>query len=167
MILDMTCGYRSMWFQKQDKGTIYLDKRNLEKHRTPDNRFLEVRPTVQADNRCLPFKDDVFNLVLFDPPHIITDSFPQTNLTIKYGYLRKNSFVKDFLYAIREGFRVLKNNSFLILKWNTTNKTLRQILSICPVPPLFGTQVKSNYKNETWFLVFRKENVENYTDTLG
>lgn len=48
MILDMTCGAKSTWFNKHPKDTVFLDKR-VERLTLCDDREIEVKPDVQAD----------------------------------------------------------------------------------------------------------------------
>lgn len=72
-ILDMTCGMRSIWFDKNHPEAIYFDKRNEEFYlafgRNKTNlRHCEVHPDVQGDFTNLPFPDESFSLVVFDPP---------------------------------------------------------------------------------------------------
>ena len=75
MILDVTCGDRTIWFQKNEPHTIYCDKRDEEWEgdfgRNKDkHRHLRIHPDIQCDFTCLPFEDNSFELVVFDPPHI-------------------------------------------------------------------------------------------------
>ena len=74
-ILDMTCGGRSIWFQKNHPNTIFFDRRDVEYEQTfgsnPSARHIRVHPDVMGDFRELPFEDNTFNLVVFDPPHIV------------------------------------------------------------------------------------------------
>ena len=74
-ILDMTCGGRSIWFQKNHPNTIFFDRRDVEYEQTfgsnPSARHIRVHPDVMGDFRELPFDDNTFNLVVFDPPHIV------------------------------------------------------------------------------------------------
>ena len=80
LILDVTCGDRTIWFQKQEPHTIYCDKRReefegdfgtiLNKDGKKKHRHLVIDPDVQCDFTQLPFEDESFQLVVFDPPHI-------------------------------------------------------------------------------------------------
>lgn len=74
-ILDMTCGARTMWFDKNEPHTIYCDKRKETYYNVwgsdKAERKLIVNPDVQCDFTELPFPDNSFSLVLFDPPHLI------------------------------------------------------------------------------------------------
>ena len=72
-ILDMTCGTRSIWFDKNHPAAIYCDKRDesyqMEFGRTRSSlRTCDVHPDVVCDFTNLPFEDNTFSLVVFDPP---------------------------------------------------------------------------------------------------
>ena len=72
LILDMTCGGRSIWFNKEHPNCIYFDRRDEEYEQTfgtdPSERHIKVHPDVLGDFRDLPFEDNTFSLVVFDPP---------------------------------------------------------------------------------------------------
>ena len=68
-ILDMCCGSRMFWFDKQDARAVFVDIR-AEQHTLCDGRSLVINPDVIADFRALPFADATFPVVVFDPPHL-------------------------------------------------------------------------------------------------
>ena len=72
-ILDVTCGGKSIWFNKNHPNAIYADKRT--EHITNIWKSGEhtcfVHPDVMCDFTDLPFDDNQFALVVFDPPHLI------------------------------------------------------------------------------------------------
>ena len=152
MILDATCGLREMWFQKDDPDTIYLDRRKgaiSSKWRQYGGNKI-IRVTVQADNRYLPFRNETFSLVVYDPPHHVRDA--DGTYQDLYGKLSGKTWIKDIWTASRELFRVLKIGGFLILKWSESSKKVRRVVALFPSPPLFGTKSKSH----TYWIVFRK-----------
>ena len=90
-ILDVTCGGRSIWFNKQHPLALYCDKREVEYEQTfgkaqPATRHIRVHPDVIADFTDLPFEDNTFHLVVFDPPHIVSENGNNRWLTKAYGY---------------------------------------------------------------------------------
>lgn len=114
-----------------------------------DNRKLEVNPDIVADFRDMPFEDESFYLVVFDPPHLLRagdDSW----LAKKYGKLTDN-WKTDIKQGFEECMRVLKTNGTLIFKWNEDQIKLREILDVIKVKPLFG-----NRRAKTHWLVFMK-----------
>lgn len=58
------------WFDKTNKDTIYMDIREFE-DTLCDGRHFSVKPDVIGDFRNIPFDDETFNMVVFDPPHLI------------------------------------------------------------------------------------------------
>lgn len=71
-ILDVTCGSRSIWFDKQHPNAIFCDKREEYDARVfgknQSNHKLEINPDVLCDFTDLPFENSQFSLVVFDPP---------------------------------------------------------------------------------------------------
>lgn len=66
-ILDATCGSRMMWFDKNHPEAIFIDKRKGVF--TAYGNEIIVSPDIQVDFKNLPFEDESFYLVVFDPPH--------------------------------------------------------------------------------------------------
>lgn len=66
-VLDPCCGSRMFWFDKEDQRVLFGDIRE-ESHILCDGRVLNIEPNVRMDFTALPFPDDTFNLVVFDPP---------------------------------------------------------------------------------------------------
>lgn len=72
-ILDPCSGSRMMWFDKNDQRTLFGDIR-YEEHTLKDrnySRHLEIHPDIKLDFRDLPFPDNSFKIIVFDPPHLI------------------------------------------------------------------------------------------------
>ncbi|MDR4315008.1 class I SAM-dependent methyltransferase [Niallia circulans] len=147
-ILDACCGSRMFWFDKENEDTIFMDKRELETELC-DGRKLIVKPDVVGDFRNMPFDDDSFYLVVFDPPHLLKageDSW----LAKKYGKLNQD-WPKDIAAGFNECMRVLKPNGTLIFKWNEDQIKLSEVLKCFDQKPLFG-----NKRSKTHWLVFMK-----------
>ena len=76
MVLDVACGSRMFWFDRTDRRVVFVDKR-AELHVLTDvssrggSRTLVIDPDIQADFTALPFQDESFALVCFDPPHLV------------------------------------------------------------------------------------------------
>ena len=68
-ILDACCGSRMFWFDKEHPATVFMDNRSFAKTLCDGRRF-EVKPDLIADFREIPFPDESFQLVVFDPPHL-------------------------------------------------------------------------------------------------
>ena len=55
-ILDVCCGSKMFWFDKDRTDTVYMDNRVLEDVLC-DGRKLEIKPNIVADFRNIPFPD--------------------------------------------------------------------------------------------------------------
>lgn len=58
------------WFDKDNKDVLFMDCRELE-DTLCDGRRLNIKPDIVADFRRMPFKDNSFYMVVFDPPHLL------------------------------------------------------------------------------------------------
>jgi 23S rRNA G2069 N7-methylase RlmK/C1962 C5-methylase RlmI len=148
-ILDACCGSRMFWFNRNHPDTIYMDNRELETTLC-DGRQLVVAPDVIGDFRQMPFEDNSFFLVVFDPPHLV-QAGENSWLAKKYGRLNDN-WQDDLKRGFDECMRVLKPNGTLIFKWNEQQITLNQMLRAIGKEPLFG-----NKRSKTHWLVFMKD----------
>ena len=137
-----------MWFDKQNDDVLYMDNRKLT-DTLCDGRVLEVKPDIIADFRNMPFKDNSFFLVVFDPPHLV-NAGDNSWLAKKYGKL-SGTWRNDIAQGFKECMRVLKINGTLIFKWNEEQIKLSEILKLINIKPLFG-----NRRNKTHWLVFIK-----------
>lgn len=136
-ILDVCCGGRSFWFDKTQPNSIYLDKRK-ENHKLDykkNKQHIVVDPDIVSDFTKIPFSDNSFNLVVFDPPHL---KFNKNSIMYKkYGTLN-NDWKDDLKMGFSECFRVLKPQGVLIFKWAESGIKVSEILELTDVEPLFG-----------------------------
>lgn len=84
-ILDACCGSKMFWFDKKNQEVTFMDNRELDTTLS-DGRKLIVNPDILADFRNMPFEDDSFYLIVFDPPHLKTGG-DKSWLIQKYGRL--------------------------------------------------------------------------------
>lgn len=148
-ILDACCGSRMFWFDKDNKNVIFADNRELQTELC-DGRTLIVSPDIKMDFRNMPFPDNSFKIVVFDPPHLI-HAGEESWLAKKYGILPK-----EWKPYINKGFcecmRVLEPYGVLIFKWNDQQIKLSEVLATIDFKPLFGDK-----RTKTHWLVFMKE----------
>lgn len=111
LILDATCGMRGIWFQKNEPHTLFCDARTA--HYESDygtrqaHRTIDVKPDMEIDFTDMPFEDGTFNLVVFDPPHLIGED--KSWLKRMYGcYETKEEALRSVAQGIRECVRVLR-----------------------------------------------------------
>ena len=67
-----------------------------------------------TDFTNLDFADNSFDMVLFDPPHIIAKKETNARVVNRYGILYKDSWKQTLQKGIIELFRVLKPEGVLI-----------------------------------------------------
>lgn len=136
------------WFDKQHPDTVYMDNRTLETNLC-DGRRLVIAPDVEGDFRNMPFANDSFRLVVFDPPHL-KRAGERSWMAMKYGVLSE-TWAKDIQKGYSESMRVLKPGGVLVFKWNEEQIKLRAILDAIGEQPLFGDR-----RAKTHWLVFMK-----------
>lgn len=157
-VLDACCGSKMFWFDRNDSRAVFVDNRR-ERHILKDksssggSRILIVDPDLVADFTSLPFPDDRFYMVVFDPPHLIGNG-KSGWLAKKYGKL-EGDWKSDLSKGFSECFRVLRPGGTLIFKWNEHKISVAQILALTPERPLIGNQ--SGRLSKTHWIVFMKE----------
>ena len=159
-ILDMTCGSRTIWFNKKHPAAVYCDKRREDyelyfgRARTSLHQ-LHVDPDYQCDFTALPFEDETFSMVVFDPPHL-TKAKETAWLVKKYGRLDED-WPKMIHDGFTEGMRVLKPDGVLIFKWSEYDIPAADVWKAIGQKPLFGHH--SGKKSTTFWGCFMKGQV--------
>lgn len=151
-ILDACCGSRMFWNDKNNSDTIYMDIRRGTYTVTDkgSTRTIVVDPDLLADCTNMPFPCDMFDLVIFDPPHL-RYAGPHSWLKAKYGILPHNW--QEFLRkSFDECMRVLKPTGTLVLKWNNEQIPHSAALQAIGHKPLLGDQ-----RSKTRWSIFTKQ----------
>lgn len=157
-VLDVCCGSRMFWFDKQDERVLFVDRRQ-ETHLidigtpgTVGRSPVVVSPDLLADFTSLPLPDNHFSLVVFDPPHV--ERRQATGIIEKkYGYL-DGDWREMLRLGFAECFRVLRLDGTLIFKWADTDHPLSEVLALTHKKPLFGH--RSGKKAQTHWVAFLK-----------
>lgn len=153
-VLDACCGPRMFWFNRKDERALFVDKRR--EHAIADTRErrreIVVDPDILADFNALPFADNSFTLVVFDPPHTFCGK--NSWMRKKYGSLEPD-WKAQMSRGFAECFRVLAPLGTLIFKWNEHRVPVSTILSLTDEKPLFGQRCGTTAK--THWIVFLKE----------
>lgn len=147
-ILDACCGSKMFWYDKNNPDVVFMDIRK-ESCTLCDGRDLEVNPDLIADFRHIPFPDETFYVVVFDPPHLI-HAGENSWVRKKYGVLPN-----DWESYLREGFceckRVLKENGVLVFKWSEDQIKTADVLKAIGENPYFGDK-----RSKTRWMFFMK-----------
>jgi len=151
-VLDVCCGSRMMWFDKENPNTVFMDIRS-EQMVCCDGRTVKIKPNVQADFTAQPFLDGCFDLVVFDPPHL-KNLGKNSWIAQKYGVLLP-SWETDLKAAFDESMRVLKSHGVLIFKWSEIQISVSRVLEVLEKSPLFGHPTSKSGK--TKWVAFLKD----------
>lgn len=158
-VLDACCGSKMFWFDKTDSRAVYIDCRSEKLTATDSSkrgagaiRHINIEPDLIADFRSLPFPERNFNLVVFDPPHLLRVG-DGAYMRKRYGKLTPE-WKEDISKGFDECFRVLKPGGTLVFKWNETNIPVSQILQLTPEKPLIGQRCGKSAK--THWIIFIK-----------
>lgn len=148
-----------MWADREHPDVMFGDIRSETLHVTDRShgrvdgvRTLRIEPDTVIDFRALPFPDEAFKLVAFDPPHLMRAG-PRSWLAAKYGKLG-DDWREDLRRGFSECLRVLDADGTLVFKWNETQIGVGEVLKCAPIAPLFGHL--SGRKGLTHWLVFMK-----------
>lgn len=157
-VLDACCGSRMFWFNKADARAVFMDKREEtivlpDRSSSGGSRQLVVAPDIVGDFTAMPFPDESFAVVVFDPPHFKRNGSTGWNAK-KYGTLGDN-WREELAAGFAECFRVLRPSGTLIFKWNEDEIGVQEILSLTPHKPLVGNRYGKHFKSH--WIVFLKD----------
>lgn len=148
-ILDACCGGRMFHFDKHNPNVCFMDCRTTYE-RLESGHVIDVNPDIVGDFRDMPFADQTFNLVIFDPPHLL-NAGQNSWLRKKYGALNKDTWQADITAGFNECWRVLSPGGTLVFKWNDDQIALPKLLPLFHQTPIVGQK-----RQKTHWLVFYK-----------
>ena len=169
-ILDATAGSRGIWYQKDLPFVTWMDKREgtFVHYVSPKRkRYYNVKPDLVATWDNMPFEKETFDMVVFDPPHLVKKpSKTKSRMEIQYSYLDKDTWRGTLQTAFKELFKVLKPNGFLVLKWCENNIRIMDIIKLSPYPPMFANMSLEHNGSErnSYMVVFSKYDVNKKLD---
>ena len=167
MILDTCCGSMKMyrgWDRKLADSLISIDIRKgdfsfaLPEYYDRWSKTIDVQiyPTVQADMKYLPFRNERFEGIVFDPP-FIEFGLTEFIFSVAYGKGWTQKETIRTLRIVNEEFnRVLKPGGFLFMKLNRERFPLFETLLtnfVFFLPIEFRTgayQGKKSAKRKLW-----------------
>ena len=141
------------WYDKHEPHTTYIDNRS-EVGQFKDRDYIRnvvVDPDIIGDFRKLPFDENEFDLVIFDPPHLI-NAGDKSWLKIKYGLLPKDDWQSYISYGFAECMRVLKPTGTLLFKWSSDQISFSDVFKAIGQKPILGDR-----RGKTRWSVFIKE----------
>lgn len=147
-ILDACCGSRMFWFDKDNPYVEFMDIRDEDIYLS-NGQMVMVHPNTIGDFTAMPFPDNSFKMVVFDPPHLVWNG-KAANLYKLYGKLDKN-WQTVLAQGFKECFRVLEPYGVLIFKWAETQLKLNKVLTLTNEKPLFGHK-----RGKTFWVAFMK-----------
>lgn len=168
-ILDATCGSRMIHFDKNCPDVLFCDNRECDgeaiwkggSHGRPSVRHLDVHPDRIVDFTSMPFPDESFWLVVFDPPHL-NHCGENAWLGKKYGIL-KGAWREMLRDGFRECWRVLRPGGTLIFKWSEVQIPVGEIWNAIGRRPIFGTRCGKSAKT-IWATFWKPANEEQMND---
>lgn len=127
-----------MWVDKNHPNVIYGDIREEPKGHIPEQVNHHIAPDIVLDFQDLPFDDESFKLVVFDPPHLKKkQASPKSIIGKKFGWLSNENWEPIIKKGFDECWRVLEPYGILIFKWNDTNHPYSYVLNVIGRKPLF------------------------------
>ena len=152
-VLDPCCGGRMFYFNKSHPNILYCDKRYtvVQMKDRGKTRTLDIKPDYLIDFTNIPFRDNTFSFVVFDPPHYINVG-ANSWLAKKYGRLSKDTWQETLSTGLSECLRVTKPGCVVAMKWSEGDIKTIDLLKVLPQKPAFGDQ-----GGKTRWLFFIKE----------
>lgn len=169
-ILDATCGFKGIWYQKNHPFVTFMDKRkeivtSPENTKPKNRRSYNICPDIISEWKDAPFPDNYFDMVIFDPPHLIWKrDKKESMLDREYGYLREENWREVLREGIKKLFDILKPNGIFILKWCENSAKVEEVIKLCPYPPLFGSNTKSKGHTANFWILFLKQDINSKLD---
>jgi len=121
-----------------------------------------ILPDVRSDCHCLPFREAIFDVIIFDPPHLQFGQKAEYTKS-KFGSISRHGFLSLLIGGTREFRRVLKRDGLLFMKFTEVHMTIFGVQSIIEALGfVLLTKVLCNSKyhasqNKTAWLNFKLE----------
>lgn len=125
------------WWDKDHPLAVYMDKREEPPGSSPRRPNWSCQPSLLADFKDMPFEDETFQLVLFDPPHLVRDKPSFSEVRLRYGELTSLNEQEEIGLGFAECWRVLAPGGTLVFKWAGP---LERVAPHFPCDPIVGTR---------------------------
>jgi hypothetical protein len=148
------------WWDKAHPLAVYMDKREAPRGSVGEltgrpewNPNWSCEPDVLADFTAMPFEDESFRLVVFDPPHVVREKQPPQGINgLKYGALPAATADDDLRRGFAECWRVLAQGGTLVFKWGATS--IDRVKPHFPATPIVGTRSPRGGQTR-WFIFYK------------
>jgi len=142
------------WFDKEHPEALFCDNRKAEFVAMDRGkaRKININPDMVCDYKNLPFDDESFRLVVFDPPHLVRAG-DKSYMQMKYGKLPCD-WRADLKAGFDECMRVLACDGVLIFKWSEVHIKTNELIRVVEQQPLIG-HISGKAANTHW-LTFMK-----------
>lgn len=149
-IIDLSCGFRAIWFDKKNPLVTYLDKRE------------ECSPDFVCDTTEIPQSIGTdFDLIVFDPPHENVGA--NSHMATRYGHHTRSEIVRTIIGTAKEAHRISREEALMAFKWNDHAYSLDKALDLMREywTPLFGHHLRNRGGTQTktqsfWVMLLRK-----------
>ena len=165
-ILDATAGYKGIWYQKDPPFVTFMDKRKetvdtRSENNLKNSRRYKINPDVVSEWKDAPFPDGYFDIIIFDPPHLVLERGKKLSSMAKaYSCLYKDNWKQELGGGIKKLFDILKPDGIFIFKWCENSIKVQDVLKLFPYKPLFGSNTKSKGHTANFWIVFIKHRYE-------
>jgi len=159
-VLDATTGGKHMWHSemKDADSVVFADRRRVEKGALEHQQGWSCNPDVVCDTRDLPFAENTFSLIAYDPPHRVTDGGMKQLAGVieqKYGALMAETWQSDLQSSFEELWRVLQPGGTITFKWADVHKSHDKVIDAIGKTPLYGVTTEKDRAVTKWW-VFHK-----------
>lgn len=120
-ILDLHCKYPIELDATYSKGNFY--KGNFDEPKYKFDLYPQTENTVKGNAENLPFEEQFFNTIMFDPPFLATkgkslkENENNNIINKRFGvYPTEKELHKFYVNALNEFYRILKKGGILIFK---------------------------------------------------
>ena len=143
-IIDLFCGNRAIWYNKNHPLVTYVDHRE------------SVKPDIVADSGELPKIIGVdYDLVILDPPHM--NMGKKSDIAKRYGHYTTHEILTTIERVGDEAHRISKESALMVLKWNDHDIKLKKVLDLLHKwEPLCGHLTKDEPGSKTYWVLLKK-----------
>lgn len=160
-ILDLSCGRKAIWFDKNNPLVTFLDIRSGD----------GIAPDFICDTKNIPEsvgKD--YDLVVFDPPH--ENCGAKSNMAKAYGHFTRKEIIETITGSGKEAHRLTRKDALMAFKWNDCAYNLDKVLELLAPYwlPLFGHHLRnrggSAAKTQSYWVLLLRKNKDGLCDGM-